>query len=61
MFKIDLKSVSKVFVNIFRNFNAISDFSFAMNSDGHKDNFQLKNIRSSLILLSKNEDDFFPF
>ena len=35
-----LKSVSKVkrhfviFVDIFRNFNAISDFSFAMNSYG---------------------------
>ena len=40
-----LKSVPKVvahfafFVNIFRNFNAIFDFSFAMNSYGHEANF----------------------
>ena len=40
-----LKSVSKVlvhlafFLNFFRKFNEISDFSFAMSSSGYKDNF----------------------
>ena len=63
MMIIILKSVSKAsrhfsfFVNIFRSLNAISDFSFAMKSDGHKDNFQLKKMRNPLILLSKNEDE----
>ena len=48
LLKINIKSVSKViahfafFVNIFRNSNAISDFSFVTNSYGHKDNFQPK-------------------
>ena len=43
--KLKLK-VSKVsrhfafFVNIFRNFNAINVFSFAMSFYGHEDNFQ---------------------
>ena len=59
-----IKSVPKViahfafFVNIFRNFNAICDFSFAMNSYGHKANFQPKQLRNPLILLSKNEEAF---
>ena len=45
-----LKSVSKVsrnfaiFVNIFRNFNAISDFYFAMNSYGYENIFQPKKL-----------------
>ena len=61
----ELKSVPKViahfafFVNIFRNFNAICDFSFAMNYYGHKANFQPKQLRNPLILLSKNEDEKF--
>ena len=61
-----LKSVSKlsrhfvIFVNIFRNFNAISDFSFAMNSYGYENIFQPKKISNPLILLSKNEDEKFP-
>ena len=60
-----LKSVPKViahfafFVNIFRNFNAICDFSFAINYYGHKANFQPKQLRNPLILLSKNEDEKF--
>ena len=61
----ELKSVSKlsrhfvIFANIFRNFNAISDFSFAMNSHGYENIFQPKKINSPLILLSKNEDEKF--
>ena len=63
--KVYLKSVSKVSrhfafsVNIFRNFNAISDFSFAMNSYGHEDNFQPTKIRNPSILLLENEDENF--
>ena len=45
------------FVNIFRNFIAICDFSFAMNSYEHKVNFQPKQLRNLLILLLKNEDE----
>ena len=60
-----LKSVSKlsrhfeIFVNIFRNFNAICDFSFAMNSYGYENIFQSKKNCNPLILLSKNEDEKF--
>ena len=46
----DLK-VGVFFVNIFRNFNANCDFSFA--------NFQPKKLRNPSILLSKNEDEKF--
>ena len=45
------------FVNIFRNFYAISDFSLALNSYGHEDNFQPRKMRKSSILLLKNEDE----
>ena len=61
----NLKSVSKlsrhflIFVNIFHNFNAISDFSFALNSYGYENIFQPKKISNPLILLSKNEDEKF--
>ena len=64
-FQAQLKSVPKVIAhfafiaNIFRNFNAICDFSFAMNSYGHEANFQPKQLRNPLILLSKNEDEKF--
>ena len=37
-----------VFVEIFRNFNEISDFSFAMNSYGYEDNFQRKEFKNPL-------------
>ena len=60
-----LKSVPKVvahfafIANFFRNSKAICDFSFAINSYGHKANFQPKKLRNPLILLSKIEDEKF--
>ena len=47
-------------VNIFRNFNGMCDFTFAIHSYHHGDNFQLQFIRNLVILQLKNEDEKFP-
>ena len=62
---LELKSVSKLqahfasFVNIARNFNGTCDFTFAMHSYEHEDNFQPLVIGNSSIFRLKNEDEKF--
>ena len=45
--------------NIFRNFKGISDFTFAMHSYDHEDNFPLQLIKNPAILQLKKEDEKF--
>ena len=47
-------------VNIFRNLNGICDFTFAMHSYDHEENFQLDFFGNPVILQLKNEDENFP-
>ena len=61
-----LKYVSKLkahfvkMVNIFRNFNGIRDFTFAMHSYDNEDNFSLRLIKNPAYLQLKKEDEKFP-
>ena len=47
-------------VNIIHNFNGICDFTFAMHSYDHEDNFPLQLIKNPAILQLKKEDEKFP-
>ena len=45
--------------NFFRNFNGICDFTFAMHSYDHEDNFPLQLIKNLPVLQLKKEDEKF--